>query len=216
MNSLYPSLLSSVEQFSSNDCLVYKENEVLITLSYQDLLAQVNQVASFLRQQGLKKDDRLAFISPKSYKQVVLFYAAWQIGLIAVPISEGLAPDERQFILEDADPALVLYHDTLIELRDQEAPKALLFSEVFLSGSADGPSADVTDSNSLQLAAEGPSDLLQLVAEEPRRNAEQELCDPGKADETDHRGRREGRIQRPVAQGDPDQRQRDRRHDHQR
>ncbi|NLF17474.1 MAG: AMP-binding protein [Lentisphaerae bacterium] len=76
--------------------------------SYDDILADVQRWAAFLRQRGVTSGDRVGFIAAKCPEQVVAFYAIWWVGAIAVPISEAFADLELGFVIRDCGPALLL------------------------------------------------------------------------------------------------------------
>lgn len=83
------------------------KNSQVVHLSLETFCAQVNDWVRFLKKNGVKTGDRVAFLTTKSPLQHRLFYACWWIGAIAVPICETLGDTELKFILDDCAPTLI-------------------------------------------------------------------------------------------------------------
>lgn len=88
--------------------------------------------AAYLESLGLKFADRILFISPKCHLQVRMFSAIWQIGAIAVPVSEALSQEELSFVIKDADPAIIFADAAYLKkVKDAAGEKKIhLFSEI--------------------------------------------------------------------------------------
>ena len=123
----------AAELYPQNTYLEYFDGDEKLSLTYSAFNDAVLNTASFLKEQGFAEGDRVAFISPKSEKQLILFFACWKLNLIAVPISEGLSPEETAFILSDSDPSLVILNQALeashLELCQAQA-KAIFFADI--------------------------------------------------------------------------------------
>ncbi|MFA5205112.1 MAG: AMP-binding protein [Lentisphaeria bacterium] len=93
---------------------------------------QVLALAAFLRERGVGKGDRVAFVLPKSVPQLRAFFACWHLGIIAVPVCEGLGDPEMQFVFADAEPALILADDSCAALarRNGGGVPVVLFDEL--------------------------------------------------------------------------------------
>jgi long-chain acyl-CoA synthetase len=66
------------------------------------------RVAAWLRDAGLVEGDRLAIVAPSTLEVLVVGLAALRRGVVPVLVNPALTPAERQVILDDAEPALVL------------------------------------------------------------------------------------------------------------
>ena len=71
--------------------------------------------ASWLKKQGVKKGDRVAFLSPNHISYFDLLFACAKIGAIFVPINWRLAAHEIEYILQDCTPKLIGFHSTFTE-----------------------------------------------------------------------------------------------------
>ncbi|MFB4277636.1 MULTISPECIES: acyl-CoA synthetase [unclassified Nonomuraea] len=81
--------------------------------TYRDLRERVNRLASAL---DVRRGDRIAFLGVNQPSMVETFFAAGLLGAVFVPLNTRLAEPELRFILEDADPAVLV----LGEERDGE------------------------------------------------------------------------------------------------
>ena len=78
-------------------------------LDYRELDAAVNRSAHALSAAGLRKGDRMLLMSANSADFVIALYAAWRLGAIVIPVNPASAAAELQYLLDDAQPALVLF-----------------------------------------------------------------------------------------------------------
>ncbi|MBM6978873.1 MAG: long-chain fatty acid--CoA ligase [Actinomyces succiniciruminis] len=70
--------------------------------------ARVRQVAAGYIAQGLQAGDRIAIMSHTRYEWMLLDFAAWEAGLVSVPIYETSSPAQARWILTDAGVRLVV------------------------------------------------------------------------------------------------------------
>ena len=167
-----------------------KENQ-LLDISYAQVRKAVLAWADYLHSQGVQEGDRVAMISPKCRYHHVFFYACWHLGVIAVPICESLGEAEMGFIIQDAEPKLVLADgafekkatacagdipvvllDTLPAPEDATAPdnppKATAFSSdaiavlIYTSGSTGMPKGVMLSHKALMVNAQGALDLFSV------------------------------------------------------
>lgn len=71
--------------------------------------------ANWLHEQGVKKGDRVALLSPNDISYFQLLIACGRIGAIFVPINWRLSLYEIQYILDDCTPKLIGYHPNFME-----------------------------------------------------------------------------------------------------
>jgi len=115
------------------------------TATGSDLLGQIAAARAFLRASGLAKGDRCALVAPNSIRWAALDLAIIAEGLIAVPMYARQAAGELAAMLRDAGPGLVCCGDAA--LRDAisavwpDAPRFVLFDEIFSANSTSMPSA---------------------------------------------------------------------------
>ena len=78
------------------------------TLTYSVLHERAAGFARELAEGGVGPGDRVAMVLPNHWSFVVALLGIWKLGATAVPLSPLLKPEERQAILADVDPAVVV------------------------------------------------------------------------------------------------------------
>ncbi len=82
--------------------------------TYRELEERVNRLASRLRDAGLQKEDRVAFLAPNIPPLLEAHYAVPAAGCVLVPINTRLNSEEVGYILEHSE-AKVLFVDRELE-----------------------------------------------------------------------------------------------------
>lgn len=77
-------------------------------LTYGELNQDTDRCANFFVASGVEKGDRVVLFLNKSLVFVVAHLALQKIGAIAVPLNPGFKPSEMVYLLDDADPKLIL------------------------------------------------------------------------------------------------------------
>jgi fatty-acyl-CoA synthase len=114
------------------------------SMTYAELDEAANKAAAWLQQQGVRQGDRLVILAEFCVELVVLFGAAQKAGFILVPVNYRLSPREIDYLLGDADPAMVLvepkFHDLLRDAPQAAGLRQLELSQLFsLSAEAGAP-----------------------------------------------------------------------------
>ncbi len=114
-NNLYQLLQHAGQAFPERTALYFKDN----SLSYAELLQQVDAVAANLQQQGIKRFDRVAIYLPKQFETISSIWGANACGGVFVPVNPALKPVQVQHILQDCNVrVLVTSKDRLATLAD--------------------------------------------------------------------------------------------------
>ncbi|WKB55700.1 non-ribosomal peptide synthetase [Eleftheria terrae] len=79
-----------------------------VTLSYDELNREANQLAHHLRALGLQPDDRVAVCVERSPEMVVGLLAILKAGGAYVPLDPGYPPERLAYMCEDSAPVAVL------------------------------------------------------------------------------------------------------------
>lgn len=78
--------------------------------TFADLNHRCKEMASWLYDQGIRKGDRIALLSPNHLSYFELLFACGKIGAVFVPINWRLSRQEISYILTDCSPKLIGYH----------------------------------------------------------------------------------------------------------
>ena len=106
-----PQLLRNVVKHihPENDTfLIRKVKEQWEEISYKDTLATADAISSYFLEIGIKKGDRLAFITENSVEYVFYDQALQQIGGINTSIYPTLSEAEIEYILNDSGAKTIL------------------------------------------------------------------------------------------------------------
>ncbi|KAL8820772.1 MAG: hypothetical protein Q9223_001088, partial [Gallowayella weberi] len=82
------------------------------TITYRQLDTEVNQMAAFLREQGLKPGEKVPLLLEKSPKMVIAILAVLRLGGAYVPLSPENPLDRNLFIVREIEAACVLTETT--------------------------------------------------------------------------------------------------------
>ncbi|MFC6338631.1 amino acid adenylation domain-containing protein, partial [Pseudomonas karstica] len=118
-------------------------------LSYRELNAKANQLAHYLRGQGVQPDSRVAICVERSLDMVVGLLAILKAGGGYVPLDPAYPLDRIAYMLEDSTPAVVLAQAaTLGLLSEASMPVINLDSGLWQDESVSNPQvADLTSSH---------------------------------------------------------------------
>lgn len=83
------------------------------SISYAELHRASTQLALGLRQRGLRRGERVAFVGLNSIELVLAMFATARLGAVFVPVNTRLAPPELAYLLDHSRPRLVLVEDVL-------------------------------------------------------------------------------------------------------
>ena len=136
----------------------------------------VREVAAGLVARGLRPGDRLAIMAHTSYEWTLLDFAAWEAGLVVVPVYETSSAEQVRWILSDAAVSLIVVEDEAMETvvasvrgQDEDAPPVppdlqilCLAKEAVTGLMAAGKGVDHAELD-LRTAALTSSDLATIV-----------------------------------------------------
>ncbi|HEY7242942.1 MAG TPA: acyl-CoA synthetase [Xanthobacteraceae bacterium] len=100
------------------------------TLTYRDLRASSNKVASLLRSLGVCKGDRVAGVLPRVPETIAVMIGTWKIGGIYVPIFTGFGTEAIRFRLGNCGAKVAFTHH---EYRDR-LPEPIELAVVTIAG----------------------------------------------------------------------------------
>jgi|SRR5690625_2460595 len=114
-------------QFLKRAVKLYGHKEAVIgnetSITYEELNGRVNQLSHGLAELGIKKGDRVAYISNNTPEMLEGFYGVLQLGAVMVPINTRLSLEDFVYILNHSG-AKVLYVDVehlekIIQIKDR-------------------------------------------------------------------------------------------------
>ncbi len=99
-----------LNNFSKNlTGLISKEK----TLNYSELENQINSYASYLKENGIKKDDRVCLIGDNSIEFIFIVLALWKLNAVPVPLNTKLQDKELKGLIDFSKCQFVFIHKDL-------------------------------------------------------------------------------------------------------
>ena len=135
----------SVKKHPSDIACQIKENNVYVTYTYSQLHELSLKTATFLSQEGIAKQERVAILLENSPLWPALYFGIMAQGVTAVPIDPKLTPYEINNILRDSQAKILFTAEELYAPLKELLKNILSFKKVALA-----PFSEIT---SLQPAA---------------------------------------------------------------
>ncbi|OAJ74063.1 hypothetical protein AYJ08_10560 [Brevibacillus sp. SKDU10] len=134
-------------------------------LSYQDVHERVDQVSRYLQAQGVKADEPVAIFMERSEKIIIAILAVLKAGGAYVPLDPTAPAKRLQYIIEDAQAAMLITEEKADWLNHAEGVKTILFTEELLcckeTNLADGHGANFRNQSLLNQA--NPNRLAYIL-----------------------------------------------------
>jgi long-chain acyl-CoA synthetase len=96
-------------------------------IAYRDLDRRIRCLANGLRKRGVGPGSRIVLFLSNGIEIVELFYAAFSLGAIAIPVTTRLTPNELQHICSDSQPLAIVFDGEGTEISEvlQQNPGAV-------------------------------------------------------------------------------------------
>ncbi|MBN9428521.1 MAG: acyl--CoA ligase [Burkholderiales bacterium] len=121
--NIYQTLGWQARRRPSSPALVDAER----SLTFPALLDMVQSAALRLEDKGIRHGDRVVVLADNCIETIALLHATALLGFIMVPVNTRYSPAELQYVLGNAEPALVLYgpaYEALLGQATQDMPMA--------------------------------------------------------------------------------------------
>ncbi|MGP6174350.1 class I adenylate-forming enzyme family protein [Corynebacterium sp. A21] len=92
--------------------------------TWAECLAESAQLAGFLRESGIRRGDRVGLIAPNNGWHVLTLLAAARLEAIFVPMNPELTAPELNYMIQLANPRVLLHSADRAELATAASPKA--------------------------------------------------------------------------------------------
>ena len=108
-------------------------------LSYMEFAERSVCMANALRDRGVAKGDRLAYLGENHPAFLETLFAAGLLGAIFVPLNTRLAPPEIQFQLRDCGARILIHSQSLNELGTRGSDSTPVTRRIVVNDGADSP-----------------------------------------------------------------------------
>ncbi len=110
-----------IAKYPKTDALATKENGAWITYSSARVQEIMDTVSIGLLKLGIKKDDKVAIISPNRPEWNFIDLGLQQIGAVSVPIYPSITIEDYRYIFDDAEVKMVFVYDEPLYIKACEA-----------------------------------------------------------------------------------------------
>lgn len=142
MNAVYRQLLTPLS-FLQRSQLMFSEKTAVVhgerRYTYQEFARRIYQFASRLQREGLKKGDRVAFLTPNIPALLEAHYAVPAAGGILVPINTRLQKGEVDFILRHSGASWLFVDAELLPLISSLQMEDVKVIQIDDTGEAEDP-----------------------------------------------------------------------------
>ncbi|WP_250632245.1 AMP-dependent synthetase/ligase [Rhodoflexus caldus] len=161
------------QKYPKTDALAGKENGQWVKYSTQDVIDIANRISIGLLKLGIKKDDKVAIISPNRPEWNLADFGIQQIGAVSVPMYPTITVEDYRYIFNDAGVKVVFVSDKSLYDKVKQATEGMDIYAIYtfdkLPGIAHwteleamGKNEDVSQLDSHKAAVKG-TDLLTLI-----------------------------------------------------
>ncbi|MGK5529722.1 amino acid adenylation domain-containing protein [Streptomyces sp. URMC 129] len=116
------------------------------TLTYAEVNDRANRLARVLIERGVRAEDRVALVLPRSAEFVTSVLAVLKAGAAYVPVDPSYPADRRSFMLTDARPKCAITVTDLTGTVPATLPALVVDTPEFMAMTGSKSGADVTDS----------------------------------------------------------------------
>lgn len=107
--------------------------------TYGQFNERVNRLSRALQSLGIRKGDRVAFLSYNCHRLLEAYYGVVQIGAVLMPLNIRLSPGEFTYILNDAEASILFLDPDFIPVVDAIRSNLKTVSTFILLASAERP-----------------------------------------------------------------------------
>jgi fatty-acyl-CoA synthase len=136
-------------------------------LSYGELDARILDAARWLRQVGVARGDRVAWLGANHPGEIVLLFALAKLGAMLLPLNYRLAPAEWDRLVRECAPVCVVHDETWAEAASALAERHGV--RCFATSLRDSPeraadcASDATGDAQVGAMGDAPADLPVLL-----------------------------------------------------
>src|SRR5271165_5088465 len=121
VTNLATNLAISAERYPEHHAIVYYDTPI----TYQRLQADVEALAGYLQQAGVKRGDRVVLFMQNSPQYIVAYYAIMRANAVVVPLNPMLVAEELKTYIDDSGAKIAITGQELVERLAPYVPSPL-------------------------------------------------------------------------------------------
>lgn len=125
-------LIRNAQAFPDRTALIFRDRAV----TYRELNDTANRLANHLKELGIKKGERVAYLLPNCLELLYIWYATQKVGATAVPLNTHLLPGEITRTLAQAECRTFIFHEKYREKAEEVKKRRALLHVICCGGGA--------------------------------------------------------------------------------
>lgn len=144
-------------------------------LTHDELAEQVELFAAALRERGVRKGDRIAYLGENHPAFLVTLFAAGLLGAVFVPINTRLAPPEVRFILQDSETSLLVHAAELTGTASAALAETQVRSRIVVTSTGRAPANDAASAADAAVNGDASEWFGDLLTGAPHTDLDEEV-----------------------------------------
>lgn len=107
-------------------------------LTYGQLVENAGRLASAMESQGIKQGDRIGLIATNCPEVIEVFFAAFQLGAVIVPINYRAKEEELAYMVADAEVKALFFEQRYADLVNPIVPESGIQLTISIRGTSEG------------------------------------------------------------------------------
>ncbi|MGB2706321.1 MAG: AMP-binding protein [Candidatus Omnitrophota bacterium] len=137
VQNLRDSFKETSVKYASRIAIQYKKDDKWIDIPYDKFRNNMESLASFLLEGGIKKDDKIAILLDNRSEWPLIFFATVSIGAISIPISPESIRREIENILKDSECKILFVNKNSFLLEENTFGKYPFIKKIISVDSAE-------------------------------------------------------------------------------
>lgn len=138
--NLFDMFLKTCEQYKNENAFIYRIENAEYTITYENLFDDVLRLSNAFFLKGVKKNDKVMFVSDNRYEWIVTDLALLSLGAISVPRGTDTPTSELSYIMSHSSCKFLIIENEKVFIEHQDMLKTLELNKIFVIESSDNKS----------------------------------------------------------------------------
>ena len=144
ITTLFDIFLNTISNYEDKEAFIYKKNNIEYRVTYKELFNDVLVLSRAFTQKGVKKSDKVMFISDNRYEWIVTDLALISLGAISVPRGTDTPTQELEYIMTHSNCKFLVIENPQSYLQHKDMLDTLSLSSVFIIDNFEQENSDET------------------------------------------------------------------------
>jgi len=131
-NTIFHAFIKTHETNRNKTALIYKIKNKIFEISYEKLFEDILILSRAFKSKGIKKEQKVMFISDNKYEWLVTDIALMSLGAISIPRGSDTPTDELKFIMQNSNSTFLIVENENIYHEHEAMIKTLQLKSIFV------------------------------------------------------------------------------------